>query len=176
MAWSVQRLNSRHSSYLSRFLMFAFASKDFPKGLLEHMLSVVSGQLALLFTEGIPLVGSKPYYVCVLGLKGDMDFHCQSLALTRSFMNVGTVKQKPICPQCLAGSDTAPFEDCNAGDVWESTMHASFPWTRPPPFTAIQFEPWAEEGSRAAEFFKRDPLHIFRLGILVSSCSRFLST
>ena len=173
VAWSVQRLNSRHNSYLSRFLMFAFASKDFPKGLLEHMLSVVSEQLAALFTDGIPLAGSRPYYVCVLGLKGDMDFHCQSLQLTRSFMNVGTVRQNPICPQCLAGSEAAPFEDCNVGAVWESTMYASHPWRSPPPFASIQFESWTQVGSRAADFFKRDPLHIFRLGVLVSNCSWF---
>ena len=56
-----------------------------------------------------------------------------------------------------------PFEDFTTGAHWKSTLYADVPWEEPPPFHHIEYENWMS--GKAASFFKRDPLHIFRLGV-----------
>ena len=46
---------------------------------------------------------------------------------------------------------------------WCDTLYSTPPWLLPPPFKHIPFEDW--DSGDAARFFKKDPFHIFRLGI-----------
>ena len=159
------RLNSKLHSYLSRFLLVAFPAKQWPKGLLRHVMEVLSRELGLLFHNGLVVYGRTYYFAC-LGLKGDMEFHAQALHLTRSYHNVGTRNYKMVCAECHAGAEDVPFEDVNPGAAWEQTLCASFPWEAPPPFTHLPFEDWNMAPSGAGQFFRRDPFHVFRLGTL----------
>ena len=166
-ALSGPRLNSKLHSYLSRFLLASFPAKQWPKGLLTRVLEVLSQELGLLFHAGIVVHGHTYYFAC-LGLKGDMEFHAQALHLTRSYHNIGTRNFKMVCAECHAGAEDVPFEDVNAGAAWEKTLCASFPWQAQPPFTQLPFEDWNVAPSRAAQFFRRDPFHVFRLGALAA--------
>ena len=161
------RLNSKLHSYLSRFLLAAFPAKVYPKGLLAHVLEVLSEELGLLFHAGMEVDGHTHYFAC-LGLKGDMEFHAQALNLTRSYHNIGTRNYKMVCAECHAGAEDVPFEDVNAGAAWEKTICASFPWSHRPPFTPLPFQDWTMAPSGAAQFFRRDPFHVFRLGSLAA--------
>ena len=165
---STVRLNSKFHSYLTRFLLVAFPAKQWPKGLLRHVMSVLSEELAHLFHTGISVDGRVYFFAC-LGLKGDMEFHAQSMNLTRSYHNVGTRRFKMVCVECHAGAEDVPFEDVNPKAAWESTICGTFPWTEDPPFSSLPFEDWRSLPSSAPCFFRRDPFHVFRLGTMAAS-------
>ena len=158
------RLNSRHNSYLTHFLMFAFPSKKFKTtpGLLKSMLEVTSQDLATVCIEGVAC-GKHTYHFAILGMKGDMEYHAKIGTLTRSYQNVGHKNLIKVCHECHAGAPLVPFEDFTSDARWKTTLYIDVPWETPPPFRHLPFEPW--DSGRAASFFKRDPLHIFRLGI-----------
>ena len=159
-----QKLNNKNHSYLTHFLMLAFPSKKFKKTphLLLSILEAVSIDLRLACLEGIQ-VKDERYYVAVLGMSGDMEYHAKTGLLTRSWQNVGHRNFIPCCHECGAGDILFPFEDVSSNAAWKSTMYRTPPWSQPPPFHHIPFEDWMSGG--ASKFFKRDPFHIFRLGI-----------
>ena len=159
-------VNSKHNSYLSRFLLVAFPAKEWPAGLLDDVFRLLSHQLRDIFAEGICCRGKRFYFAC-LGMKGDLEFHVRSLRssqLQRSYETLSTKKSLKMCLECHAGAENMPFEDCNRSASWVSTTFASLPWVSRPPMADIPFENWESLPSRAASFFRRDPFHIFRLG------------
>lgn len=158
------RLNCKHNSYLTHFLMFAFPSKKYKTtpGLLKSMLEVTSQDLANVCIEGV-VCGNHTYHFAVLGMKGDMEYHTKIGTLTRSYQNVGSKNMIKVCHECHAGAPQFPFEDFRSDARWKTTLYTDVPWEGSIPFHHLPFEPWDE--GRAACFFKRDPFHIFRLGI-----------
>ena len=158
------RLNMKNHSYLTHFLLFAFPSKRYKKlpGLLREMLETISKDLAAVCAEGILCEGNC-YKFAVLGMKGDMEYHAKTGLLTRSYKNVGHRSEIYLCHECQAGGPMVPFEDFSTGAQWKTTLYVDAPWHTPPPFEHLGYEDWVS--GKAASFFKRDPLHIFRLGI-----------
>ena len=165
--FSEQRLNQKENSYLTRFLLAAFPGKQYPAGLLVDLWKTLSTELADLFWNGI-CYNNFTFYPTCIGLKGDMEFHAASLPLDRSFRNLGTRQEKMICIECEAGKPEIPWEDCNAGALWEATCYRSHPWRGESPFSRLPFEDWHQLPSRASCFFRRDAMHVFRLGLLAS--------
>ncbi|CAK9110313.1 unnamed protein product [Durusdinium trenchii] len=159
-----QRLNNRNHSYLTHFLIFAFPSKKFKStpGLFKSMLDAASMDLRAACCDGIS-VGNSLYHVAVLGMAGDMEYHTKSGTLNRSYQNVGSRNFLRCCAECWAGDIRYPFEDVSTCPAWLSTLYNSPPWTQTPPFKHIPFEDW--NTGAAGRFFKKDPMHIFRLGI-----------
>ena len=174
----LQKLNNKNNSYLSHFLLFAFPSKKFKKtpGLLKAMLRVVSDDIASCCTNGI-VVKNQRWNFGVIGLRGDAEWHAKTGVLNRSYQNVGHKNDIACCHLCDAGAPGIPFEDFRSGAAWKSTMGRYVPWNEPPPYSSIPFEPWHTGGS--AKFFRYDPLHVFRLGIVrnfIASCLIMLCT
>lgn len=160
----VQCLNHRYHTYLSRFLVFAFPSKEIKMpGLLEALLKMTANDLGWVCNNGLDTTHGH-WNFAVLGYKGDMEYHAK-LNLRRSYANVGHTNQIRCCHECLAGDALHPFEDPNPSASWLATRYTSLPWTSSP-FTNIPFEDWggAADG-RAAMFLRRDTFHVFRLGI-----------
>ena len=159
-----QRLNQKNHSYLTHFLSFAFPSKKFKStpGLLSSILEAVSRDLSAACHEGFA-IGNATYHVAVLGMAGDMEYHAKTGILKRSYQNVGHRNFIPCCHECLAGSINLPFEEVNSNPAWKTSLYQTPPWTQLPPFKHIPFEDW--NSGAAARFFKKDPFHIFRLGI-----------
>ena len=164
-----QRCNGKYHSYLTRFLLVAFPSKQWPQQLLPDIFKSLSSQLRELFETGLAVNGQR-YYFGILGLKGDFEFHCTSLrdaGLKRSYEHVGRARDIPVCIECEAGFEETPMEDANANAAWTRTIGRSAPWERLPSFGQLPFDNWNSFPSRAPEFFRRDPFHVFRLGLLV---------
>ena len=168
-----QRCNGKYHSYLTRFLLAAFPSKQWPQELLSDLIRALSSQLRELFNTGL-LVNGRRYYFGILGLKGDFEFHCTCLrdaGLKRSYEHVGRAQDIPVCIECEAGFPDTPMEDANVGAAWTRTIGKSAPWERLPSFGQVPFDNWCSFPSRAPEFFRRDPFHVFRLGLLVPQTS-----
>ncbi|OLP92440.1 hypothetical protein AK812_SmicGene25753 [Symbiodinium microadriaticum] len=162
-----QRCNGKYHSYLTRFLLAAFPSKQWPQELLSDLIRALSSQLRELFNTGL-LVNGRRYYFGILGLKGDFEFHCTCLrdaGLKRSYEHVGRAQDIPVCIECEAGFPDTPMEDANVGAAWTRTIGKSAPWERLPSFGQVPFDNWCSFPSRAPEFFRRDPFHVFRLGV-----------
>ena len=136
-AMSTHRLNQREHSYLTRFLLLAYPTKRYPKALLQEVLAEFSEQLAALFRDGVRAPSGVIYFMACLGQKGELEFHCQSAQLDRSFMNLGTRNMDLMCLECEAGREDCPYEDCNVGASWEATAYKSLPWTTPPRGIAV---------------------------------------
>ena len=162
----VQKLNQKHHSYLSRFLLVAFASKEFKEtpNLLHALLKAVGDDLGKMCQTGIDISSGHWDFAC-LGYKGDQEYHAKTGLLTRSYQNVGHVRSLRCCSECEAGDPNHPFEDMSSDASWIATRYQSLPWNNPPPFTEIPFEPWFDTPSKAALFLRRDPFHVFRLGV-----------
>lgn len=158
------RLNQKNHSYLTHFLVFAFPSKKYKAtpGLLHSLLEAMSMDLKHTCCDGIS-VGGTTYHFAVLGMSGDMEYHAKTGVLNRSYQNVGHRNFIPCCHECQAGDFRWPFEDVSSNPKWTETLYATPPWRVAPPFKHIPFEDW--DTGDAARFFKKDPFHIFRLGI-----------
>lgn len=162
----VQRLNHKHHSYLTHFLVSAFPSKEYRKfpGLLMSILGQMSEDLEQVCLRGLDHGGNR-YWFALLGFKADLEYAAKSGMLTRSYQNVGTRNDLPCCHQYLAGGPLFPFEDFGDQAQWKNTCLRDPPWTRTrqPPFSHLSFEPW--NTGRAALWFRHDIFHIFRLGV-----------
>ena len=158
------RLNQKNHSYLTHFLVFAFPSKKFKTtpGLLQSLLEATSVDLKTACCDGIS-AGGTLFHIAVLGMSGDMEYHAKTGVLNRSYQNVGHKNFIPCCHECKAGELAYPFEEVSSNPTWTETLYATPPWRDPPPFKHIPFEDWNTGG--AGRFFKKDPFHIFRLGI-----------
>ena len=167
---SNQRINSRWCSYLSRFLIVAFPGKKYPDGLLQDVMRNVSQQLQDLHENGLLVRGRRLFFTCV-GFKSDMEYMSKILrdaGLTRSYEHLGSTNSLEVCHECKAGRVDIPFEDTHVSATWTQSLYRSLAWTGAPCVNAINFEPWQTLPSKAAMFFRRDPLHIFRLGALAN--------
>lgn len=167
---ATQCLNTKHSTYLTHFLIFAYPSKsykDFPK-LLNGLLETACSNLGSVCSDGVVGFDGNMWFPAVLGFKLDMEWMAKCGTLTRSYQNVGHVREIPCCHECDAGMAGVPFENVNPDAEWTTTRFATVPWITPPPWRAIPFD-----RSQPAKFLRRDAFHIFRLGIgrnFVASC------
>ena len=166
---ATQRLNCRHNSYLQKFLLFAYPSKHYPKmpGLLCALHKLICQQLAAVCATGI-VVNERRYFFGIIGYKGDFEWHAKLVEYTRNYSHLGRVREIGCCPECAAGSPGVPFEDISTHAVWTTTICQDLPWRSPPPVTDIGFDDWHTLPSQAARFFRRDPFHVFRHGLLGS--------
>eukprot|EP00438_Fugacium_kawagutii_P027965 Skav210844 [mRNA] locus=scaffold543:347409:348998:+ [translate_table: standard] len=158
------RLNNRNNSYLTHFLIFSYPSKMFKStpGLFKSILEEASMDLKAACCDGV-FVSGGVYHVAILGVSGDMEYHAKTGTLNRSYQNVGHRNFIPCCHECDAGDIRYPFEDVSSSPAWVNTLYQTPPWSQPPPFKHIPFEDWGS--GQASRFFKKDPFHIFRLGI-----------
>ncbi|CAK9002313.1 unnamed protein product [Durusdinium trenchii] len=160
-----QKLNSKHLTYLTYFLLCAFPSKKFKKlpGLLLSVLGAISHDLGTLSVDGIALDNGQVYHFAILGMIGDLEYHAKTGVLNRSYQNVGHKNFIPCCHLCAAGGINHPFEDFREDASWKGTLFHSPPWNSPPPFQHVLFEDWST--GLAARWFRLDPFHLFRLGV-----------
>ena len=160
-------LNHKNNSYLSRFLLFAYASKDYEAtpNLLKSMIAEVSCDLGRLAREGFQTPHGR-YYIGAIGMKGDLEYLQKTGSLQRCYTRVGTVNFIQCCHLCEAGSRDLPHEDVSEQAGWVQETLKTLPWDAPPPFSLIPFEDWAGRNhARAAAFLRLDPFHCFRLGV-----------
>ena len=167
-----QRVNSKNSSYLTHFLMFAYPSKSYKdfETLLTGILEAAFSDFGVACDEGAIGFDGEKWFPACLGLKLDMEWMTKCGSLNRSYQNVGTVREIPCCHECDAGSPGIPFEDVNPDAKWVETRWATVPWDpqSEPPWKGIPFS-----AAQPAKFLRRDVFHIFRLGIgrnFIGSC------
>ena len=88
--------------------VFAGAQETKHKGLLHKAFEMVAHDLKRMHKEGIK-IGDVVFFAATLGIKGDLKFHHQMGNLSRSYYNVGTKVNHPICSLCLAGRSGVDF-------------------------------------------------------------------
>ena len=162
------QLNNKHHSFLSRFLLLAFPSKDYKytPGLLQSLLAALSVDIGQLCVQGFDVKDSGKWYIACIGMKGDLEYHLKTGWLQRAYTRVGTKNFIQCCHICEAGCLAHPFEDVSPGASWVQTQLQSLPWEHTPPFSAIPFADWSgASNGEAASFFRLDPFHCFRLGV-----------
>lgn len=164
-----QCLNTKLSTYLTHFLVFAFPSKSYTQfdNILNSFLGHVMDDLALACQEGILTDTGKVFYPACIGFKLDMEWMAKVGTLTQSYQNVGHVNQLACCHECDAGKPGCPFEDINSNASWVASRFNTIPWRCDPPWKNLQFD-----CQNPAKFLRRDAFHIFRLGI----CRNYLAS
>lgn len=161
---SLQCLNSKFNTYCTHFLIFAYPSKeykDLTSNLLQGFIEHVCRDLNSACRDGLISTTGHRYFFAMLGFRLDMEWMKKVGSLSRSYMNVGTKRKIPCCHECEAGTAGVPFEDVNRDAEWVNTRFRTKPWNTPPPWRHLPFD-----RARPAGFLKRDPFHVFRLGIL----------
>ena len=83
------------------------------KRLLHKAFEMVAHDLKRMHKEGIE-IGDVVFFAATLGIKGDLKFHHQMGNLSRSYYNVETKVNHPICSLCLAGRSGVDFENVSA--------------------------------------------------------------
>ena len=160
---SKQIKNSKGHVYLSRFLCFGMASKEFKEqpGLLEKAFGQVAEDLTVLCTQGVEVPHLGHFYGGFLGVKGDMKFHHQVGHLTRSYYHLGKVHEYPICHLCGAGGHGLAFEDLRDSPDWEATAFVEAPWDEnsAPSLSQIPFDALCP-----GKVFALDPFHCWKVG------------
>lgn len=164
-----QGLNSKFSTYLTHFLIFAFPSKKYDsfENLLTGFLEEVSLDISRACRDGVLSPTGVRFYPACIGFKLDMEWMAKVGSLDRSYQNVGHVTERPCCHECDAGDVGVPFEDVNPSAIWVSRRFNTIPWQSPPPWRSIPFDTRAP-----AKILRRDAFHVFRLGI----CRNFLAS
>ena len=149
--------NSKGSTLRSRFLFSALSKKMYTREnekVYDELLSHLADECVCLLSHGVTVAGRTWYGVC-MGLKGDAPALKKAAGFTRSFANLG--KDKGICPECLAGRNDVPFEDCGQQAVWRTTLALERPWVCKGHLSRI-----ATRSYRPEAFFRRDPFHVFK--------------
>ena len=160
---------SRGHSFNSRFLCCVMPHQMYKgkvgKGLWCDMVSEIASDCCKLFHDGVAVHlksgnGVQQFYGICLGHKGDFPALIKAGHLQRSFQNLGV--NKGMCPYCDAGQANVPWEDVSPEAAWVSTMWRTEPWSNDnvSPFRMVPCDQ-----SRAANFYKSDPFHIFKYGI-----------
>ena len=168
---STHCLNSKHNTYMTHFLVFAYPSKSY-KGFND------------LLTQGCWKLHARTLAPCALrgclGLMGSGGIRLLSglNSIWNGWQNVGRWRalirmlamfgEIPCCHECDAGMPNVPFEDVNKNALWTQTRFNTIPWSVDPPWVNIPFDP-----AKPAKFLRRDAFHIFRMGIgrnYIASC------
>lgn len=159
---------SRGHSFNSRFLVAVMPhimyKGDTGKLLWKDMAKEIADDCCKLFHDGVQVCDQggrqQQFYGIVLGHKGDFPAHCKIGNLCRSFMNLGN--PAGMCPFCLAGTPGMDWEDTSPAAPWVGSMWATEPWMEN---NAPALRQVPCDQSRAANFYKGDPFHIFKYGI-----------
>ena len=158
-----QRVNDSGNEFLTKFPLFGMSSIIYKKhkDLLHQAFDMVARDLKRLHDDGV-VVGGRKFFAATLGCKGDLKFHHQMGSLCRSYFNVGTKENHPICSLCLAGKEGLNFEDVSDRPPWMETMFQEKPWPegQAPRLIQIPFEDSCPES-----FFRLDIFHTWKCGL-----------
>ena len=158
---SKQHVNDAGNEFLSKFLLFGMSSLIYKKhkAILKQAFDMVVSDMTALFETGLTIDGHT-YYVATLGVKGDLKFHHQMGNLSRSYYNVGTKENHPICSLCLAGRDGILFEDVSDHPPWMETLYLQKPWSAAPGLSLLPFQNGCPEA-----LFRLDLFHCWKCGL-----------
>ena len=158
---SYQALNTKGHCYLNRFVIFALPSalsKD--SELIDALLHRVAMELKQIYWEGVK--AHDRWWSCALiGCKGDLAWFWKLGSLTRSYRNLSD-DGNLMCHECLAGSNTCPFEDLREVPLWSKTLYAQRPWdvNSPPSIASVPFDRECPE-----RVLQRDLFHLTKVGV-----------
>lgn len=157
--------NYKGHSFLTRYLLFGipgylYANKA---SIVKAHLDVVAQDLVTLFTEGVQVKGQR-FWAAFIGSKGDLKFQASVVAqMTRSYMNLGRVRDLACCSLCLAGTTEFPMEDVQHQPHWASSMFHERPWKEDGPQPSFLVVPY--DAAKPEEVYRLDFFHVFKVGI-----------
>ena len=157
--------NARGTTFMSRFLCTAIPSKVFKAHpqVVEVFLRELKNDLTDLFNTGFQDDKGQNFYLAIIGVKGDYEWHAECAQFSRSYFNVGTTRSHEFCPDCLAGSTQVPAFDGAADPAWSRTLHTVSPWSSVPVLNAI---PFSEDPLKGPSLYRKDPFHTLKYGLL----------
>ena len=159
-----QVTNYKGHSYLSHWLLFGVGGWFYKKhpSIVDDLFKAIATNLQSLFEKGVSLSDGSVIYGAVVAIKGDLDFHKKSMALTRSYANVGQVSENKICHACMAGAPGCQFEDYSEIPQWQSSMFIERPWdqSQTPVLSKIPYDQSCPE-----QILQWDIFHVFKLGV-----------
>ena len=157
-------------SFLSRHLACVLPPHLAKKGpeVLQAVLQALAADLKMLCQTGIEVNGTR-YFVALVSCKGDQKWHASVACLTRCYTHIGDIKMKPICSECMAGDPRFPMEDTTSSPAWVSTLFTSEPWDVPGVLEEIPFDE-----TMPARKYKRDLLHVFKIGLGRDICGSLI--
>ena len=168
---------SKGHSFNSRLLICVIPhvmyKGDTGKLLWRDMAKEIADDCCKLFHHGAQVRGKggglQQFYGIILGHKGDFPALCKAGNICRSFMNLGN--PAGMCPFCLAGTPGLDWEDVDPNAAWTRSLWQTEPWMDHdvPSFRAIPCDQ-----TRAANFYKADPFHIFKYGIGRHFCASII--
>ena len=159
--------NGRGHVFMTRFLGTAVPSKMFKANtnVIPAYLEELSSDLSSLFNEGVNVSGQQ-FFGALVGVKGDLEFQVEITKMTRSYANVGTVREREFCPDCRAGSAGVPAMGFQAVPVWTRSLFMDEPWEVLPPLNKIPFST-----VKRTSLYRRDCFHILKYGFLKDLCA-----
>ena len=160
--------NSKGHSFLTKFLCSVIPHKVFNSypEVVPAMLNEIKDNIVSLFRNGVEHEGQ--HYKCsFVGCKGDLEFHLEAGGFKRSYANVGTRNDIPMCPECHAGMPAHPFTDFRDVPSWKSSCHQSLPWDTTPALNLIPFST-----AKPSTLYRRDCFHNLKFGLFkdIAAC------
>ena len=156
--------NLKGHSYLTKHLIFGLPSylyKEHDEILQEH-LRLLSVDMQKLYDSGVR-IGEETFYGILIGIKGDMKFHSETVCqFVRCHSNLGKKNKLMMCPFCHAGAPSFPFEEVADQPAWADTLMASRPWEGNGP--QLAFIPFDRFG-RQETMFRLDLFHVMKVGL-----------
>lgn len=149
-------------SFLKRYYLFGLPGYQYENepAIVEEHLNLVAKDLVTLFNDGVDICG-KRYFGALVGSKGDMKWQAKQVAwMDRSYINLGTKNDIPICSLCLAGHQHVPMEDVQLEPMWQNTLFVERPWTYEPVMLKVPFDP-----AKPEYLYKLDSFHSFKVGL-----------
>ena len=154
--------NGKGHVFLSHFLGTCMPSKMFKAHpqLVDKYLEEVAREMTQLFHVGLECDAGTFYAACI-GVKGDFEYHMEVAKLTRNYLNVGTVNDRPFCPYCRAGDPNIPAIDLQDTPAFQATLYSDNPWDSLPVLNHIPYD-----GTMPASLYRKDVFHSLKYGFL----------
>ena len=154
--------NGKGHVFLSHFLGTCMPSKMFKAHpqLVDKYLEEVVRDMTQLFHVGLECDAGTFYAACI-GVKGDFEYHMEIAKFTRTYLNVGTVNDRPFCPYCRAGDRNIPATDMQDTPTFQATLYSDNPWHSLPVLNHIPYDP-----STPVSLYRKDVFHTLKYGFL----------
>lgn len=159
------KLNYSGNAHAHRFMTACLPKMLKDEEAYKDIMRFVANDALDVYNSGVTSCHGQKFWAVIVRVVGDWAWLQKAGCLERSYLNVekrprgNNTQLRGICHECMAGTNTCPFEDFSDSPSWKRTQYTTSPFQRRPELLCL---PHVE--SKAPHFFNYDLWHCLHLG------------